>query len=248
MADNDENFQKFFPYIRKLSKGITECRVYQFRKFTKALDPELPSAVDEDFTWVKGKSILPYILKDAPPAETIKKAKTIIESIRLELKEAWFNPVEGLPSVRLYLEDTTFGVNGKGATKELALASAYGELIERLFNKTLFRYGIPFHLFWENERGHYFSKDETLLSYGDLILDNADFLAQLFGKQYRQILSKSTYQKLCKLSSPERTSTISLPNPAGYRRQKKIPIQYRIRIERYEDNRHRDHAQKYFYV
>ncbi|MFR4549654.1 MAG: hypothetical protein ACLT5A_02920, partial [Clostridiaceae bacterium] len=42
-------------------------------------------------------------------------------------------------SLSLMVDNTMITVNGKGVTKELALASAYGELAERLFAYVPFR-------------------------------------------------------------------------------------------------------------
>ncbi len=72
--------------------------------------------------------------KDADPRETIEKIQRIIKSLGLELVEEWFDSgIEDCWSLRVSVKDAPyFGSNGKGITKQLAQASAYGEFIERL--------------------------------------------------------------------------------------------------------------------
>ncbi len=71
--------------------------------------------------------------KDAKPLETVNKIKRILHDNAIETEERWNE--SGVPycySLRVTVCGTTFGANGKGLTKEFALASAYGELMERL--------------------------------------------------------------------------------------------------------------------
>lgn len=71
--------------------------------------------------------------KDAHPADTIQRIKQILSSRGIETKEQWNE--SGVPfchSVHIQITGTPFGTNGKGVSRELALASGYGELMERL--------------------------------------------------------------------------------------------------------------------
>ena len=73
------------------------------------------------------------IFKDAKPLDTVDTIKSILNKYNIETDEHWFE--SGVPycySLRITVKGTTFGTNGKGLTKEFALASAYGELMERL--------------------------------------------------------------------------------------------------------------------
>ena len=80
-------------------------------------------------------------LKDREPYETITLIRNILASFGIFVTESWSNSgVASLHSVRLEIAGTCAGTNGKGATKELALASAYGEFMERLSNGALFLY------------------------------------------------------------------------------------------------------------
>ena len=72
-------------------------------------------------------------IKDANPIDTVEKIKTILQENNIETEEQWLET--GIPycfALRVTVKGTTFGTNGKGLTKDLALASGYGEMMERL--------------------------------------------------------------------------------------------------------------------
>jgi ribosomal protein S12 methylthiotransferase accessory factor len=71
--------------------------------------------------------------KDASPLATVERIKSILAANGIATEEHWNE--SGVPychSIILRVSDTAFSVNGKGLTRELALASGYGELMERL--------------------------------------------------------------------------------------------------------------------
>lgn len=72
--------------------------------------------------------------KDSLPRDTIQNAKTLVSDLGLLTSEQWFAPVNGLYSLHLSVVGTSIYSNGKGSTPEFALASAYGELLERIQN------------------------------------------------------------------------------------------------------------------
>lgn len=77
--------------------------------------------------------ILDATFKDDSPLNTVERIKGILKSYGIETDEQWMD--SGVPycySLRVTVSGTVFGANGKGVTKELALASGYGELMERL--------------------------------------------------------------------------------------------------------------------
>lgn len=82
--------------------------------------PETMTVLDTDF-------------KDDSPLNTVERIKGILKAHGIETEESWGQ--SGVPrcfSLRVSAFGTEFGTNGKGVTKELALASAYGEFMERL--------------------------------------------------------------------------------------------------------------------
>lgn len=79
------------------------------------------------------------VRKDATARNTVKKVKEILKKVGISTIEKdkichdnfWY-------SIRVELQELEgVGVNGKGITEEYALASAYGELMERLQSETL---------------------------------------------------------------------------------------------------------------
>lgn len=75
--------------------------------------------------------------KDSNPIDTIKKIKSILNSIGIDsLEELILDRVKeakSTKSLRLYLKEDFFcGTNGKGTTLDYARASAYGEFMERI--------------------------------------------------------------------------------------------------------------------
>lgn len=72
--------------------------------------------------------------KDMPPEETVEKIQGILKSLGITLEEKWTDSgIENCCSVHVYVNGVyPFFTNGKGVSKALARASAYGEFIERL--------------------------------------------------------------------------------------------------------------------
>ena len=75
--------------------------------------------------------------KDAPPEETVTRARTILARTGIVAQEGpWYNLGQACHSVTLRGDPALpyFSTNGKGITRPLALAAAYGEFLERLQN------------------------------------------------------------------------------------------------------------------
>lgn len=81
------------------------------------------------------------ILKDDEPKNTVEKIKKILKTLNINLEENFYvdNDCNAPISLRLNIKNNWhLGTNGKGTSKENALASAYAEFIERLQNLFLF--------------------------------------------------------------------------------------------------------------
>lgn len=71
--------------------------------------------------------------KDANPEKTVERIQAILQNNDIHVTEDWFDSgVLDCYSVRVTVDGTSFGSNGKGITKKLARASAYAELMERM--------------------------------------------------------------------------------------------------------------------
>ena len=83
--------------------------------------------------------------KDKAPEETITHIKAILNDCGVPLEIHWTNgQTYGAHSLRVTIEGTPIGQNGKGVSKELAMASALAELMERLQNNVLFPHEFSF--------------------------------------------------------------------------------------------------------
>lgn len=84
--------------------------------------------------------------KDAVPFDTIQRIRETLNQLGIEVYEQhWKDVSSACFSVRLEVNGfPCVGSNGKGTTRSFALASAYGELMERIQNKKLFKktYGL----------------------------------------------------------------------------------------------------------
>lgn len=109
--------------------------------------------------------------KDADPLDVIHRARRILaEELGMLPLETWLNPLEGFYSVNLRSAKVPVFSNGKGVTKELALASAYGEFMERLQNLMLYdtmRFG-PDVL---DYKGFFHAPDEKLMTLHEVLGD-----------------------------------------------------------------------------
>lgn len=79
------------------------------------------------------ETLLDAEFKDESPLKTVENIKKILSDIGIKTEEHWFE--SGVPycySLHVSVCGTTFGVNGKGMSRDFALASGYGELMERL--------------------------------------------------------------------------------------------------------------------
>lgn len=120
--------------------------------------------------------------KDAEPIDTILRIKNILKELEIDIEETWFNNDDiDIYSLRIVIKGTEIGTNGKGVTKELALASAYGEFLERLQNDYLLK-----NLINNHESNFIIANDEKLLSAEELIKDNNIFINKYFEERNMQ--------------------------------------------------------------
>lgn len=96
------------------------------------------------------------VRKDSSPKETVKKIKQTLKKNKIKVKELKTkNIYKKFYSIRLELKDFyNLGSNGKGLTKDLAKASAYAELMERLESRMLLN-------------TYFLNKEKTYITYFD---------------------------------------------------------------------------------
>lgn len=76
--------------------------------------------------------------KDQVPIKTINQIRSILGELGILTREKWFNSLEDFYSLTIKIVETKLRTNGKGTTPEYALASGYGEFMERLQNQLLY--------------------------------------------------------------------------------------------------------------
>ena len=108
--------------------------------------------------------------KERSPEETIRCVKELLNNIGIKVSETWFeSKVDHVYSLRVNIIGTGYGANGKGITKELALASAYGELSERLGNGIIFKHQERKKTY---KAGFFYFPDEIMLTKDYFLNDN----------------------------------------------------------------------------
>lgn len=116
--------------------------------------------------------------KDDSPLQTVRRIRKILSGLPLKLVEKNLKSTAHSYTTTLFFEGTGLGVRGKGVSRMLSKASAYGEFMERLQNMIL---GAPFHLSPEVLAGEFkFAPDEKVLS--------EDYVARL-NEKFRNVYS-----------------------------------------------------------
>ena len=125
--------------------------------------------------------------KEVEPEETVKKLKKLLEKLGLEVEEKWSNESSvGTYSLRICIKGTDIGQNGKGMTKEFAMASGYAEFFERMQNGMFrFRMEKP-----TKELPFSNSPDEKHLSVEEIMKGNNSFLENILKKNNKEDKSK----------------------------------------------------------
>jgi ribosomal protein S12 methylthiotransferase accessory factor len=122
--------------------------------------------------------------KDSPLEETIKKMTALIAGLNINIEIAsWRNPIPHVWSVHVRDADSPMCyTNGKGSTKDAALASALGEYLERISNNYFYN---DYYLGSEISNGefvHYKNEKWFKLDDQDLIPEGLmdDYLLDLY--------------------------------------------------------------------
>ena len=104
-----------------------------------------------------------YNRKECKPEETVKKIKKILKKFEINVVEKEIiNINNSFYSTRVELKEIKeIGTNGKGVTKEYALASAYAEFMERLQSNFLLKSSFL------NKEDMLIYKDEKYLEYNE---------------------------------------------------------------------------------
>lgn len=76
--------------------------------------------------------------KEVDPLETVVLLRNILQKLEIQVNEKWISEEKATcHCIHLEIPNTNIGSNGKGVTREYALASAYAEFFERMQNSIL---------------------------------------------------------------------------------------------------------------
>lgn len=118
--------------------------------------------------------------KECLPENTVSIIKSTLKSLGIDVKEQWVDKSKvDTYSLRVSVAGTKIGANGKGLSKEYAMASAYAEFMERFQNNLLNKYPKT----EINKEGFYYSYDENMLTAKELIIENNAFVKHLFSRR-----------------------------------------------------------------
>src|SRR5690349_12678031 len=117
--------------------------------------------------------------KDELPLNTINRIRNILNGLGiLTVEKSWAHSADGFYSVTVLIAGTTFSTNGKGTTYEYALASAYGELMERLQNQAPFRLNTDVSQEAIEYPGFFYAPDEKQMSVDELLYSDDEWIKE----------------------------------------------------------------------
>lgn len=120
--------------------------------------------------------------KDELPLRTIGRIKDILHGLGLlPVETVWRNSVRGFYSVTVTIAGTELSTNGKGVSQEYALASAYGEMMERLQNQCTFRLSFDLSPGALRHQGFYYAPDEKAFSAAELLACGEEWMGTQLG-------------------------------------------------------------------
>lgn len=138
--------------------------------------------------------------KDAKPADTVAKIKGILEKIGIETIETWHESgVDNCFSLSLCAKGGVPYANGKGITRELAKASAYGEFIERL-QGGLFFYKYQSIIRNPNFRLHAYAPDAKYMS-AEEFEQNSEWMDYIVKEYNNPAITRKSITKHCQIFS-----------------------------------------------
>lgn len=145
--------------------------------------------------------------KDESPLKTVERIKNILKANNINTSERWYESlVPYCFSLRVTVDGTYFGTNGKGITKDFALASAYGELMERI------QLGYIGNV--EQQKDGHFSVNDVqnvTVPHADLLEKNLDWYELLSKRLYSATKETLNAQKILEQYSEKDGTVVATP-------------------------------------
>lgn len=115
--------------------------------------------------------------KDELPLCTITRIRNILKGLGiLTVETIWAHSADDFYSVTVAIANTPLTTNGKGTTYEYALASAYGELMERLENLAPFKLNTDIKQAVIEDQGFFYAPDEKIMSFDEVLNSEEEWL------------------------------------------------------------------------
>lgn len=115
------------------------------------------------------------------PLDTIHHIRGLLKGVDvMPIEQNWINSARGFHSVTLNIPRTSLRTNGKGTTPGYALASAYGEMMERLQNLAPFRLGMDFKDDAFKDSPFMYAPDEVMVSEEEFIDQSSEWMKLQF--------------------------------------------------------------------
>ncbi|MBI9100205.1 MAG: YcaO-like family protein, partial [Spirochaetaceae bacterium] len=119
--------------------------------------------------------------KDAKPEDTVERIQKILKQTGIATTETWgVTNIKNCHYLRVAICGSNFGTNGKGATREFALASGYAEFMERL--QTEYYYTGEYSEKTHNEYGFYYAPDEKYVNTEEIAKESNPWIDLLLDK------------------------------------------------------------------
>lgn len=136
--------------------------------------------------------------KDNDPIKTVEIIRSILKNIGIEVEETvWESGVENCCSTTVCGPHGVPSANGKGVSKEFALASAYGEFIERI-QGGLFLYKYQSLIRQKDMNVHAFAPDAKYMTTKELE-ENGEWMDYIIKEYNNPAITRESIAKQCKM-------------------------------------------------
>lgn len=145
--------------------------------------------------------------KDESPRNTLQRIRGILKDLGIStVQKGMAHSATDYYSLTIGIEDTILSTNGKGTTYEYALASAYGELMERLQNQAPFRLNTDVSQEAIEYGGFFYAPDEKRMSLDDVLKSEDEWIRGKLARLNRDTNQKELLKKWQQISYEETPS------------------------------------------
>lgn len=138
--------------------------------------------------------------KEANPVDTVAKIQGILQNLGINVEEKWYDSgLDNCFTLKLAASQNTPFSCGKGITKELARASAYGEFIERL-QGGLFHYKLQSFCRDDRMNIQTYAPDAKYMTVEELV-ENGEWMDYIIDELKSPSLTRESLAEQCRIYS-----------------------------------------------